>query len=128
VSETIEPDDADPSRIVRSADVLGGKPRVAGRRIGVYFLHEQVEGRGLDAKTVAERHDLHVADVYHALAYYHEHPKEMARIRTRRAEIVAEGEADADVATCPEDLIELGSESLRDDPHSIKSNTFNTTR
>lgn len=88
-----EPDGspADPSnpRIVRD-DVQGGEPRVAGRRVTVLQLYEQVEGRGLDAETVAERLDVDIADVYRALAYYHEHPQEMHAVRERREEAVSE--------------------------------------
>lgn len=74
------------TRIVKTPDVLGGKPRIAGRRISVRFIRENVEGRGLDPQTVADRHDLSVADVYRALAYYHENPGEMARLEKRRKE------------------------------------------
>lgn len=76
----------DSVRIVKTPDVLGGKPRIAGRRISVGFVHETVEGRGLTPQTVADRHDLDIADVYRALAYYHEHPGEMARFEQRRTE------------------------------------------
>lgn len=60
------------------------EPHVAGRRISVLQLHELVEGAGEDPDTVAERFDLDLADVYHALAYYHDHPKEMEEIRRER--------------------------------------------
>lgn len=72
------------SRIVETPDVLGGDPRIAGRRISVLFVFERVEGRGLDPQTVADRHDLDVADVYRALVYYHEHPREMEEVRRER--------------------------------------------
>jgi uncharacterized protein (DUF433 family) len=104
VSETATPGDADPSGIVHTDDVLDGKPRVEGRRIGVDFLHAQVEGRGSDAVTVAEEYGLDVADVYRALAYYHDHPEEMARLERRRERIHAEAEDNPEVATGPEDL------------------------
>ncbi|WP_049937073.1 DUF433 domain-containing protein [Haloplanus natans] len=93
-----------PSRIVSTEDVLGGKPRIDGTRIGVYFVHERVEGRGLEPRTVADRHDLDVADVYRALAYYHDHPDEMARIEQKRGERREKAESNPDVATGPEDL------------------------
>jgi len=73
-------------RIVTTPEVLGGDPRIAGSRISVLFVHERVEGRGLEPQTVADRHDLDVADVYRALAYYHEHPREMERLRRERTE------------------------------------------
>lgn len=90
------------ARIVSTPDVLGGDPRIEGRRIGVYFVHERVEGRGLSPQTVADRHDLDVADVYRALAYYHEHPREMAEIQQRRQRRLDEAANDPDVVTGPE--------------------------
>lgn len=104
VSETATPGDPDPTGIVHTDDVLDGKPRVEGRRIGVDFLHAQVEGRGADAATVAEEYGLDVADVYRALAYYHDHPEEMARLERRRERIHAEAEDNPEVATGPEDI------------------------
>lgn len=92
------------SRIVSTPDVLGGDPRIEGRRISVYFIHEQVEGRGLRPQTVADRHDLDIADIYHALAYYHEHPNEMAEIERRRLRRLDDAADDPHVATGPEDL------------------------
>jgi len=94
------------SRIVSTPDVLGGDPRIDGTRLGVHHVHELVEGRGLPAATVADRHDVDVADVYRALAYYHEHPEEMAAIRERRERRAREGAGDDRVATGPEDVPE----------------------
>jgi uncharacterized protein (DUF433 family) len=88
------------ARIVSTPDVLGDDPRIQGRRIGVYFVHERVEGRGLSPQTVADRHDLDVAAyVYRALAYYHEHLREMAEIRRRRRRRLDEAADEPDVAT-----------------------------
>jgi uncharacterized protein (DUF433 family) len=85
MSESASPDDdADSARIVTTEDVLGGQPRIAGTRISVLFVHERVEGRGLDPGTVADRHGHDVADVYHALAYYHDHPRDMEQARRER--------------------------------------------
>lgn len=92
------------ARIVSTPDVLDGKPRVEGRRVGVYFLHERVEGRGLSPQTVADRHDLDVADVYRALAYFHEHPEEMAAIRDERERRLDEAKDDPNVVTGPGDV------------------------
>ena len=72
------------ARIVTTSDVLGGDPRIAGRRVSVLDIYEQVEGCGADPKTVADRYDLDVADVYHALAYYHDNVEEMNEVRRRR--------------------------------------------
>lgn len=68
-------------RIVRD---LMSEPYVEGRRIGVLGIYERVEGRDLRPETVADRYDLDRADVYRALAYYHEHLREMQRVRAER--------------------------------------------
>lgn len=71
------------SQIV-SDSALGGEPRIAGRRIGVLQVYEEVEAGGLTPRGFADRYDLEVAAVYRALAYYHEHPKEMTAVRDQR--------------------------------------------
>ena len=70
----------------RIARDLMSEPHVADRRISVLRIFDLVEGRGLEPQTVADRFDLDVADVYHALAYYHDHPGEMADLRSAREE------------------------------------------
>lgn len=60
------------------------RPHIKGTRIDVLTLYEYVEGQGLHPTTVAERFDLDVADVYHALAYYYNHPEEMAELREQK--------------------------------------------
>ena len=69
------------SRIVRD---LHDEPHIEGRRITVQFLKKRVEDRGLAPGVVAARHELDLADVYHALAYYHEHPTEMQAVEQER--------------------------------------------
>ena len=56
------------------------EPHIEGRRITVQWVHERVEEYGLSPRTVADRHDLDVADVYRALTYYHDHPAEMREV------------------------------------------------
>jgi uncharacterized protein (DUF433 family) len=90
-------------RIVSDPAVRDGEPCVEGTRVGVYFLRERVEGRGLDPATVADRHDLDVADVYRALTYYHDHPDEMASIERERAALLDEATEDQTAATGPND-------------------------
>ncbi|WP_226013495.1 DUF433 domain-containing protein [Halomicrobium salinisoli] len=68
-------------RIVRE---LHDEPHLEGRRITVQFIKAQVEDRGLEPRTVADRHDLDVADVYRALTYYHDNPDEMRSIERQR--------------------------------------------
>jgi uncharacterized protein (DUF433 family) len=64
------------------------EPHLEGRRITVQFIKTQVEERGLEPRTVADRHDIDVADVYRALTHYHDHPKEMRAVE--RPDDVAE--------------------------------------
>jgi uncharacterized protein (DUF433 family) len=74
------------ARIVQDDAVMGGEPRIEGHRISVRQVADWVEKGDLSAKTVADRYNLDIADVYRALTYYHEHPGEMAEVRRRRAE------------------------------------------
>ena len=77
------------------------EPHIEGRRLTVRFVHDRVEGRGLDPGTVADRHDLDVADVYQALAYYHDHPEEMSKVERGRRETIEQHE---DELVGPEDV------------------------
>ena len=72
-------------RIVRE---LHDEPHLEGRRITVQFIKTQVEDRGLEPRTVADRHDIDVADVYRELTYYHDHPKEMRAVERQREKTV----------------------------------------
>ena len=78
------------TRIVRE---LLAEPHVRGRRIPVLTIVERVEGHGLEPKTVADRHDLDVAEVYSTLLYYHDHPREFEQLRREREDIMNEIEA-----------------------------------
>ena len=73
----------DEERIVADPEVIDGKPRIAGTRVGVHLLGQRVEEGGDDPVTVAESLDLDLGDVYLALAYYHNHPDEMREIDAR---------------------------------------------
>lgn len=68
----------------RIAHDLLSEPHVRGRRISVRQVYALVEERGEDPEAVADRYDLDVADVYHALAYYHDHPREMREVERNR--------------------------------------------
>jgi hypothetical protein len=52
-------------------------------------VDERVHERGLRPETVAERHNLDIADVYHALAYYHDHLEEMRDVERQREDAIA---------------------------------------
>lgn len=73
---------------------LHDEPHVEGRRITVLFIRERVEGAGLDPETVAEQHDLDLAEIYQALAYYHDHPEEMQAVERRREQTLDRHEED----------------------------------
>ena len=79
------------------------EPHIEGRRITVQWIHERGEGRGLSPRTVADRHDLDVADVYRALAYYHDHPAEMREVERQRERAFADHEH---LTTDPDDVRE----------------------
>ena len=66
------------SHIETTPGVVGGKPRIAGRRIAVQHVAVWHERLGLSAEEIAVEHDLSLADVYAALAYYHDHRAEIA--------------------------------------------------
>jgi uncharacterized protein (DUF433 family) len=72
----------------RIARELVDEPHIEGRRISVRQVYTLVEERGVDPEAVADRYDLDVADVYHALAYYHDHPREMSAVETERTETI----------------------------------------
>jgi uncharacterized protein (DUF433 family) len=59
--------------------VVGGKPRIAGRRISVEDIQFWHERQGLCADEIATEYDLTLADVYAALAYYFDHREEIDR-------------------------------------------------
>lgn len=68
----------------RIARDLMSEPHIADRRISVLQIHDLVKGRGNSPERVAETFDLSVADVYHALAFYYDHPAEMEQFRVER--------------------------------------------
>jgi uncharacterized protein (DUF433 family) len=87
-------------RIVRE---LHDEPHLEGRRITVQFIKAQVEDRGLEPRTVADRYDIDVADVYRALTYYHDHPEEMRAVERQRETAV---EGHEHLTTDPDDVRE----------------------
>jgi uncharacterized protein (DUF433 family) len=85
----------------RIVQELHDEPHLEGRRITVQFIKTQVEDRGLEPRTVADRHDIDVADVYRALTYYHDHPEEMRAVERRRESVVEDHEH---LTTDPDDV------------------------
>ena len=80
----------------RIAQNILDEPHIEGRRIPVLTIVERVEGRGLKPQTVADRHNLDISEVYAALLYYHDNPREFEELRRERAEIMTEVEDEID--------------------------------
>jgi uncharacterized protein (DUF433 family) len=78
------------TRIVQ--DILD-EPHIDGRRVPVLTIVERVEGSGLTPQTVADRHNLDISEVYAALLYYHDHPREFEDLRREREQIMADIES-----------------------------------
>ena len=55
-------------RIERTRGVLGGRPRISGRRISVEQIVVWHEWMGRSADEIATEYDLTLADIYAALA------------------------------------------------------------
>jgi uncharacterized protein (DUF433 family) len=89
------------AEIVSTPEVLGGKPRIEGRRISVLHIVDQIQS-GRTPEEVTTQFDLTLGEVHTALAYYHEHPEEMRELREEIAERVREHREEA--ITGPEDL------------------------
>ncbi len=72
--------------IVSTPDACGGKPRIAGSRIQVKHVVVMHERQGMTPEAiVSEFPHLTLADVYAALAYYHDHREEItADIKAER--------------------------------------------
>jgi len=73
--------------IVRTDTVLGGDPRIDGTRVGVLHVHELVVDGGHSPADAADQLDLSLADVYAALAYYHDNPETMREVRRRHTAV-----------------------------------------
>jgi uncharacterized protein (DUF433 family) len=73
--------------IVSTPETCGGKPRITGSRIQVKHLAIMHERQGMSPEEiVSEFPHLTLADVYAALAYYHDHREAMnAEIAADRA-------------------------------------------
>jgi uncharacterized protein (DUF433 family) len=70
--------------IVSNPDTLGGKPRIAGRRIAVVHIKNWHLRHGMTPQQIAGEYDLPLEAVHAALAYHYAH----------RAEVDARDEAE----------------------------------
>lgn len=82
------------SDIVSDEDVMGGQPRIEGRRISVLQIVEWIHEEGMAPETVAAEFDLDMADIYRALTYYYDHIDEMSEWRNRREDRIRESKED----------------------------------
>jgi uncharacterized protein (DUF433 family) len=81
-----------PQQETRITQDLLDEPHIEGRRVPVLTIVERVEGRGLTPQTVADRHNLEISEVYAALLYYHDHPREFEELRREREQVMADVE------------------------------------
>jgi uncharacterized protein (DUF433 family) len=63
--------------IVKTPGNLGGRARIAGRRIGVSDVVNLHIRLGAPLDEVASAYDLTMAQIHAALAYYYDHPQEI---------------------------------------------------
>jgi uncharacterized protein (DUF433 family) len=87
------------TEIVETPDVLGGKPRIEGRRIGVHQIVSLVVDSNLKPEEMAVRYDLELADIHRAIAYYYDNPEKIRAVQKRRHEVIENADP-----TRPEDL------------------------
>ncbi len=68
------------AHIVKTPGIAGGKPRIAGHRIrvqDVVIWHQDLRMR---PEEIAQEYELTLAEVYAALAYYHDHRGQIDKI------------------------------------------------
>jgi len=76
--------------IIRTPDVVGGKPRIAGHRITVQNIviwHEQM---GYSIEEIATLYHLTLAEVHSALAYYFDNKDDIDRAISESEQFVEE--------------------------------------
>jgi uncharacterized protein (DUF433 family) len=78
------------SHIEVTPGIAGGKPRIAGHRITVQNIAIWHERLGLSADEIATEYELSLADIYAALAYYHDHREEIDRSIREDEDFIAE--------------------------------------
>ena len=74
--------------------ICGGKPRVAGTRIRVQDIVIWTEQGESPEEIISEFPQLRIADVYDALAYYHDHRDEIEQHMKDAEELEATMRAD----------------------------------
>jgi uncharacterized protein (DUF433 family) len=69
--------------IVSTDDVMGGEPRLEGRRVSVRQIVELGIDSGMAPSEIADQLAIPVGDVHLALAYYYQNTEKIARVRDR---------------------------------------------
>lgn len=67
-------------QIVTSPDVLGGKPRLDGRRIPVHLIVYRSVYQGWSMEQIEQAHDVSRAEIHAALSYYYMNRDEIDQI------------------------------------------------
>jgi uncharacterized protein (DUF433 family) len=89
--------ETDIKHIVREEGILGGRPHIAGHRIGVHHIAWWYL-QGVSAEQLAQEYALAPAEVHAALVYYYDHKDEIDR---ELADEAREHAARADADTSP---------------------------
>ena len=76
--------------ITSTPGIVGGKPRITGRRISVQNIVVWHERMGYSVDEIASQFDLTLSEVYSALAYYYDHKEAID-------DAIAQGKAFAEV-------------------------------
>ncbi|PSP91014.1 DUF433 domain-containing protein [Halobacteriales archaeon QS_4_66_20] len=72
-------------RIIKTPDVLHGRPRIEGTRVGVFTLGASRREHGESVEDLLEEYpDLDRKEIEAALDYYDDHPELMDYIRTQK--------------------------------------------
>jgi uncharacterized protein (DUF433 family) len=70
-------------RIVKTSDVLHGKPRIEGTRVGIFQVGVLVRRQGWSLDEVAHEFGLDIEEAEAALDYYDEHPELVETLRAQ---------------------------------------------
>ncbi len=65
------------SYIVKTPGVVGGRPRIAGKRMAVDFVVELFVRQNTPVEEIAAHFSLTPAEIYAALSYYYDHQQEI---------------------------------------------------
>ena len=71
-------------QIVKTPDVLHGKPRIEGTRVGVLQIGELVRERNWSPEEVVDQLNLDGTQVRAAIEYYDDHPELMETLRAQK--------------------------------------------